>query len=149
MKIGLRAKEENPPIPLRVALLPGIVRDFISLYIQNVEGHIAQIAQCFAAGDLPRVAFQAHMIVSVAGSVGAMQTSAFARDVELATRESDQKQLAALVAALRVSGDQSSKALRIGWIIVWRQLRQSYRPKRLYPLAALACPASTATIASG
>jgi hypothetical protein len=52
------------------------------------------------------------MMVSVAGNVGAMQTSAFARDVELAIRGSDQKELAALVAALRVSVEHSSKALR-------------------------------------
>jgi hypothetical protein len=52
------------------------------------------------------------MMVSVAGNVGAMQTSAIARNVELATREPDQRELAALVAALRVSVEQSSEALR-------------------------------------
>jgi PAS domain S-box-containing protein len=97
---------------LRAVLPPPVVHDFISLYIRNVEGLLAQIDQCLGAGDLPGVAFQAHMIVSVAGNVGAMKTSTFARDVELATRVSDQKELAALVAALRVSGEQSSKALR-------------------------------------
>jgi two-component system, sensor histidine kinase and response regulator len=97
---------------LRAVLPPRIIHDFISLYIRNVEGHLAQIDQCLGAGDLPGVACQAHMMVSVAGNVGAMQTSAFARDVELAIRGSDQKELAALVAALRVSVEHSSKALR-------------------------------------
>jgi CheY-like chemotaxis protein/HPt (histidine-containing phosphotransfer) domain-containing protein len=97
---------------LRAILPPRIVSDFISLYLQNVESHLAQIDQCFATGDFPGIASQAHMVVSVAGNVGAMQTSALARDVELASRDAGQKELAAFIAALRVSGEQSAKALR-------------------------------------
>jgi CheY-like chemotaxis protein/HPt (histidine-containing phosphotransfer) domain-containing protein len=96
---------------LRAVLPPQNVRDFVSLYLHSVDNHLALIDSCFAAGDFPSVASQAHMLVSVAGNVGAMGTSDLARQVEKASRGNDQTNLAQTITALRRSAVQSSKAL--------------------------------------
>jgi len=88
------------------------VHDLISLYVHNAKSLLEQIDQCFAAGDMLGVASQAHMMVSVAGNVGAMHTSDLAREVEKTSREDNQKILAPAIAALRVSFVQSSQALQ-------------------------------------
>jgi PAS domain S-box-containing protein len=97
---------------MMAVLPPRNVRDFVSLYLHNVESHIALIDICFTAGDFPGVASQAHILVSITGNVGAMRTSDLAREVEIASRDNAQTNLAPAISALRCSAVQSSKALQ-------------------------------------
>jgi signal transduction histidine kinase/CheY-like chemotaxis protein len=54
----------------------------ITLYLHAAEAHLLEIDACAKAGDLSGLVGQAHMLVSSAGNLGAMQTSALARELE-------------------------------------------------------------------
>jgi HPt (histidine-containing phosphotransfer) domain-containing protein len=69
---------------LKALMAPEQFCDFVTLCIQGAEGHVAQIAVCAAAGERKGAAQQAHMLVSVAGNVGAMRLSELARRIETA-----------------------------------------------------------------
>jgi HPt (histidine-containing phosphotransfer) domain-containing protein len=87
----------------------------ISLYLIEIEQHLARIAKCAAANvDLKEISNQAHIIVSNAGNFGAMQTSAIARHLEKACGSGDDKLSYRLMDALNASCRESSAALR-GW----------------------------------
>jgi len=60
------------------------MRDFVTLCLRGAEGHVAQIEACLAARDPKGVAREAHMLISVAGNMGAMRLSELARKVESA-----------------------------------------------------------------
>jgi len=91
------------------------VTAFISLYLNSVEGHLIQINVCAEALDFEGVAQQAHVLVSTAGNLGAMKTSALARDLEHACADRDEETLKPLVLQLRESCAASSDALRV-WL---------------------------------
>ena len=113
-------RNATPDVPLDIARLEELgsvlpadkVRGFVLLYLNNVGGNLAQIDKCFAAGDLSGVAAQAHMITSISGNVGAMRTSALARQLEQVCAGGTVVNLAETVAALRGAVHASSSALR-------------------------------------
>jgi signal transduction histidine kinase/CheY-like chemotaxis protein/HPt (histidine-containing phosphotransfer) domain-containing protein len=74
---------------LEIALPLARVKEFVSLYLKDVELHVAGIAACHAKGDFAGVAREAHTIVSTSGNLGAMRTSAVARQLETACRSDD------------------------------------------------------------
>ncbi|HYS44825.1 MAG TPA: response regulator, partial [Rhizomicrobium sp.] len=96
---------------LRAALPPENLASLISLYLHDAEGHLLEIAAHEKAGDLDGIARQAHMLVSSAGNLGAMQTSARAREVEHFCRMGNPDGLAPMLAGLRQSCALSSAAL--------------------------------------
>jgi signal transduction histidine kinase/DNA-binding response OmpR family regulator len=101
--------EENLP--------SGSVADFISLYLGTVDTHLAEIDACAAAQDFDGVARQAHILVSTAGNLGALATSALARELERMCKE-DIESVPSGVTRLRGSCTQSALALR-----AWRDGR--------------------------
>jgi len=63
------------------------VNSIVALYLQATEGHLASIAACHAAGDIAGLTAQAHILVSLAGNVGAGHASQAARDLEHGCRD--------------------------------------------------------------
>jgi CheY-like chemotaxis protein len=101
--------EENMP--------GGSVAEFISLYLSTVDTHLAEIDACAAARDFDGVARQAHILVSTAGNLGAMATSALARELEGMCKE-EIESVPSGVTRLRASCTESALALR-----AWRDGR--------------------------
>jgi signal transduction histidine kinase/CheY-like chemotaxis protein/HPt (histidine-containing phosphotransfer) domain-containing protein len=111
--------EPAPPVlddkqigELQGALKPGAFQEFIALYLSDVELHLAQIARSRAEKDFPKVSSEAHIIVSTAGNLGAMQTSAAARRLETACRTGNHAQIHHLIGELAEASARSSAAMR-------------------------------------
>lgn len=88
------------------------MRNLASLYMIDVEARLVLIDDCRANRDFEGVSRQAHMIVSTAGNLGAEQTSALARQLEISCAKGDDTQSDRLIGALRISCQSSSGALR-------------------------------------
>jgi len=93
---------------LESALPPAKVRGFISLYLADVDLRLESIAEYCSKGDFAGVSREAHTIVSTAGNLGAMQTSAAARRLETACRAGDSEDSYRLVSELSASCEASS-----------------------------------------
>ncbi len=100
---------------LQGALKPTALREFITLYLGDVDLHLEEIARSRARKDYGRVAIEAHALVSTAGNLGAMRTSAAARRLETACRDGDHKSSYRLISELAESCAQSSAAFR-AWL---------------------------------
>ena len=96
------------------------VSGLITLFLQDAEGQLREIASCEKAGDLAGIARQAHMMISSAGNLGAMRTSALARQVEQFCKAGDSSGLAPLLDALRRTAGESNAALR-----AWRDSKRA------------------------
>ncbi len=105
---------------LASVLKPANLAGLITLYLHDTDSHMLEIAACAKTGDLAGIARQAHMLVSSSGNLGAMQTSALARDVENFCKSGNPDGLAALLDELRQSVAQSSAALT-----AWRDGRSA------------------------
>jgi signal transduction histidine kinase/CheY-like chemotaxis protein/HPt (histidine-containing phosphotransfer) domain-containing protein len=97
---------------LSTALLPDKLASLITLYRHDTEGRLLEISAFEKTGDLDGIARHAHMLVSSAGNLGAMQTSALARKVENFCRSGNPNGLAPMLAELRQSCAQSSAGLK-------------------------------------
>jgi len=97
---------------LEIAMSPVKLRSLISLYLAEVELHRAQMAQCRATGDFEGVGRQAHIIVSIAGNLGAIPTSAAARRLEAACRSGDRELCQRLIGELNEACTSSSAGLK-------------------------------------
>ena len=84
------------------------VRGFISLYLADVDQRLESIAEYCSKGDFAGVSREAHTIVSTAGNLGAMQTSAAARRLETACRAGNHEESYRLVSELSASCEASS-----------------------------------------
>ncbi|HEV3081801.1 MAG TPA: response regulator, partial [Gemmataceae bacterium] len=104
----LKDLEENLP--------GGSVAEFVSLYLSTVDTHLAEIGACAAAQDFDGVARQAHILVSTAGNLGAVKTSALARELEHACADRNGDKLGPMVIQLRESCAASSDGLR-AWLV--------------------------------
>jgi CheY-like chemotaxis protein/HPt (histidine-containing phosphotransfer) domain-containing protein len=109
---------------LRAALPPENLASLVTLYLHDAEGNLLEIAAHEKAGDLGGVARHAHMLVSSAGNLGAMQTSALAREVEHFCKAGAPDGLAPMLAELRQSCAQSSAALK-----AWRDASLGVRAR--------------------
>jgi CheY-like chemotaxis protein len=99
-----------------VAALPkSDIHELISLYLIDVDSHLARIADCCSNGDLENIAREAHTIVSTAGNLGAMMTSATARNLEIACRNGDRELSGELIEALNEACAASSAAFN-AWL---------------------------------
>jgi CheY-like chemotaxis protein/HPt (histidine-containing phosphotransfer) domain-containing protein len=92
--------------------------ELITLFLHDTECQMQEIGACEKAGDLAGVARQAHMLVSCAGNLGAMHTSALAREVEHFCKAGNPDGLAPLLDELRQACMQSCTALK-----TWRDSR--------------------------
>jgi signal transduction histidine kinase/CheY-like chemotaxis protein/HPt (histidine-containing phosphotransfer) domain-containing protein len=97
---------------LSAVLPPDKLAALIALYLREAEGHLLEIAAHEKAGDWAAIARTAHMLVSSAGNLGALQTSALAREVEHVCRSGDSAGIAPMLAELRQSCARSSAAFK-------------------------------------
>jgi HPt (histidine-containing phosphotransfer) domain-containing protein len=95
----------------------------VTLYLHDAEGHLLEIAVRERAADWNGVARQAHMLVSSAGNLGALRTSALAREVEHVCRREEPDRVAPLLDDLRRACAESSAALT-----AWRDKRAAAVP---------------------
>ena len=107
---------------LRAALAPESLCGLVTLFLHDAECQMLEIDACEKAGDLAGIARQAHMLVSSAGNLGAMQTSALAREVEHFCKIGKPEGLAPILAELHQSNAQSSAALK-----AWRDTNLGVR----------------------
>ena len=96
------------------------VAGLITLFLHDAESQFRGISACEKAGDLAGIARHAHMIVSSAGNLGAMRTSALAREVEQCCKAGDPSCVASLLEELRQTAAQSSTALQ-----AWRDSKNN------------------------
>jgi len=101
---------------LEVVLSLAQLRSLATLYLHDIDQHLACIAQCTGAKvDFDEISKQAHTIVSIAGNFGAMRASAIARRLENACRARDHELAMRMVDDLNVSCEASSAALQ-NWL---------------------------------
>jgi CheY-like chemotaxis protein/HPt (histidine-containing phosphotransfer) domain-containing protein len=103
---------------LGAVLPPENLAEFITLFLSEAESQMREIGACEKAGDLAGVARQAHMLVSCAGNLGAMRTSALAREVEHFCKAGNPDGLAPMLDELRRACTQACIALK-----TWRDSR--------------------------
>ncbi|HET7085607.1 MAG TPA: response regulator [Rhizomicrobium sp.] len=96
---------------LAAALPKDGIADLISIYLASLEGDQNQMDMSLAAGDFKALAKLAHGLVSASGSLGAMQTSRLARQLEQACPRGDREEIADLAAKLQQSCQASRQAL--------------------------------------
>jgi signal transduction histidine kinase/CheY-like chemotaxis protein len=113
------AEEVEPPLldsrklsELEEALSLTQLLNFISLYLVDLELHLTRITECRKENEFDSILLQAHIIVSIAGNLGAMRTSMTARRLEVACRSRDHELCYRLIDQLGVSCASSSAALR-------------------------------------
>jgi len=104
---------------LSAALPKDTLAGLITLFLNDAENQLREIAACEKAGDLAGIARQAHMMVSTAGNLGAMRTSALAREVEQFCKTGNPSDVASLLDELRRSCAQSNAALQ-----AWRDSKR-------------------------
>jgi len=88
----------------------------------DAENQLTEIAKLQQAGDLAGIGRQAHMLVSAAGNMGALQTSALAREVEHLCRAGNWDGLETSIMELREACTQSSAAIR-----AWSDTQQTQK----------------------
>jgi HPt (histidine-containing phosphotransfer) domain-containing protein len=88
------------------------LRDIQVLYLTEAENYIGEINALSPDGDLAGIARAAHVLVSTAGNVGAMQTSAVAKQLEEACRRGERDKIPALTAALTSAAAAAARAVR-------------------------------------
>jgi len=91
----------------------------ISLFLADAENQLAEIAKLQNSGDIAGIGRQAHMLVSTAGNMGALETSARAREVEHLCRSGNRDGLDASIVDLREACARASAAIRS-----WCEARQ-------------------------
>jgi HPt (histidine-containing phosphotransfer) domain-containing protein len=87
------------------------IRDIQSLYLTETGNYLAEINALSSNGDLAAIARAAHVLVSTAGNVGAMQTSGRAKRLEEACKRGERDDIPALIEALNVAATASSQAI--------------------------------------
>jgi signal transduction histidine kinase/CheY-like chemotaxis protein/HPt (histidine-containing phosphotransfer) domain-containing protein len=118
-RIDDKTRAEKPPVldleklgELEAALPLATLRNFVALYLADAGLNLTRIAQCRAKGDFDGVGREAHTLVSTAGNLGAMDTSAAARRLETACREKRHEESYRLIGELSESCEASCAALR-------------------------------------
>jgi CheY-like chemotaxis protein len=102
------------------------MKTLASLYMIDVEARLVLLAECRANNDLEGVSRQAHMIVSTAGNLGAKQTSALARLLEVSCVDRNSILSDRLITELRASCELSCSALK-RWLIAGSQIHREGR----------------------
>jgi len=100
---------------LEAALPLSAVRDFLILYLTDTASHLSHINKLHDHADLAGVAREAHMLVSTAGTIGAAQVSAIARELENACRNHNGQSALRLVADLNTASIMAASEIQI-WL---------------------------------
>jgi PAS domain S-box-containing protein len=86
--------------------------EFIAMYLSDVESQVARIHILSDAGELGRVATEAHDLISMSGNVGAILVTELARSIETLCRARDVEGVRQAIPGLREAIDLSSRTLR-------------------------------------
>jgi signal transduction histidine kinase/DNA-binding response OmpR family regulator len=100
---------------LEQALSFAKVADLIGMFLEELEDHLKRAGACKSEGNLEGLAREAHVLVSTAGNIGAMELSALARRLETSCKEQRADQVADLFESLLKSGASAAAALE-GWL---------------------------------
>jgi len=109
---------QRPPLDLEQlrglveVLPPEGLREFIGMYLDQVDETLGRIGALAARGDLPALGREAHAIISTAGNVGAAEMSALARALEDACRAGNRAAAAELTRRVIAASATASTALR-------------------------------------
>jgi signal transduction histidine kinase/DNA-binding response OmpR family regulator/HPt (histidine-containing phosphotransfer) domain-containing protein len=96
-----------------VTIMPrGDLRDFIDLFLGQVEARIARIAVAAAQHDLAAVGREAHAILGCAGNVGMRRLGQLAGALEIACRDGKHDAAGWIAADLSTASLSASEALR-------------------------------------
>jgi HPt (histidine-containing phosphotransfer) domain-containing protein len=101
---------------LEAALAADKISDLISLFLNSVEGRLKQIDAFAEAQDFEGLAKQAHILVSTAGNLGAVETSMLAREIERACAERNGDKLRPMLMQFHESCAAASDGLR-AWLV--------------------------------
>ena len=113
---------DQTTIDLGAALPWENLSGLISLFLVDAENQLAEIARLQDTGDIAGIGRQAHMLVSAAGNMGALETSALAREVEHLCRSGNRDGLDASIADLREACGRASAAIR-----AWSDTQQAQK----------------------
>ena len=91
------------------------VRDLLRLYLLDTDSHVALIRKQSADGDLQSIARNAHVIISTAGNIGAMQVCALAQRLNQACHDADIGTVSRFVDELVAANAQTSDAIH-AWL---------------------------------
>jgi HPt (histidine-containing phosphotransfer) domain-containing protein len=88
------------------------IADLISLFLAELDGHLQRVGAHKSDGNFPDLAREAHIVVSTAGNVGALQLSALAGKVETACKEKRTGVVPELVEDLNRAAGSAAAALK-------------------------------------
>jgi HPt (histidine-containing phosphotransfer) domain-containing protein len=100
------------------------VIDLLTLFVAESNGHAMRIKNYLAQKDYANIAREAHILVSTAGNIGAMQLSATARIVERACKDGKLDDFGRLVGELDRGISAASAAFQ-AWIDTQRTLAKT------------------------
>jgi signal transduction histidine kinase/DNA-binding response OmpR family regulator/HPt (histidine-containing phosphotransfer) domain-containing protein len=100
------------------------VIDLLTLFVAESNGHAMRIKNYLALEDYASIAREAHILVSTAGNIGAMELSAKARIVEHACKDGKLEDFGRLIGELD-SGISAASAAFQAWIDAQQTLAKS------------------------
>ena len=113
---------------LEDALSPSGARDFLVVYLADAQSHLDIINKSDAQTDMDVIGREAHVIVSTAGNVGAMQVSALARKLSIACKNNNGPSAARLASALNVAHEAACDAIS-AWLDKTATDREAAAPR--------------------
>ena len=87
------------------------VAESITLFLAETASHLAQIEHHRAGGDFAKTAHVAHSLIGMSDTIGAMQLSALACEMEIACKSGDMDAIARLTRELSTAGAKATTAL--------------------------------------
>jgi signal transduction histidine kinase/DNA-binding response OmpR family regulator len=98
------------------AALPGReLKEFVLLYLADVESHLKQISGARAERDFVCISAEAHTLVGISGNLGASRASAAARHLEEACRNGNFEDIDRLIGILNAACVGSGVTMR-AWV---------------------------------
>jgi CheY-like chemotaxis protein len=97
---------------LETVLPSKVVREFLSLYVTDMDVRVTHIENATAQGDLMSVSRDAHVIVSTSGNIGASRVCLLARQLEHACCNMDKPSAKRLTREFIAASRATSDAIR-------------------------------------
>ncbi len=125
------AASDAPPVDfeklevLESVLSAAQIEDFLALYFREIENHCARIREAREKGDVTTIAREAHIVIGIAGNVGAANLGALAIALESASRTGSP--VGPLVDEMVARCDESNSALK-SWLASRRSRAASAKP---------------------
>src|SRR5262245_36288529 len=88
------------------------IADLASTYLAEGDGHLQQVTEALASGDIAGMVRPAHTLKSSSAALGAARLAAISREIEHAAREGRTEGLDASVADARAAWTETVAAMR-------------------------------------